>query len=318
GRCAEGKDLTDAALEDHFLVELTDADGLFMFACEENTIEAAIGDGASVENGKNLRALAWGENVGIAIPCDARTQFGKFVGGIAAREKIEHILEGGAAEVGEGSGPAHQSEEIVDGNLGLTGAFAFPTRDREAGRLGYGGDDLLGENIEGIAENRCRLDVSFVHGAGNSGAGDQIGAVFREDDALADHADAVPRAADALHAAGDRRRRLDLNDKVDGAHIDAEFKRGCGDEGANLSAFELPFDFATLGGGEGAVVSARERLLCEVIHRGGETFGGTAVVDEDERGLAVAHDLQQAWRDGAPDRGALGRSRGVGGRLLLS
>ena len=38
-------------------------------------------------------------------------------------------------------------------------------------------------------------------------------------------ADAVARAADALQAARDRLRRLDLHHEVDGAHVDAELER---------------------------------------------------------------------------------------------
>ena len=40
----------------------------------------------------------------------------------------------------------------------------------------------------------------------------------------------VAGAADALHAARDRRRRLDLDDEIDGAHVDAELERRGRDE----------------------------------------------------------------------------------------
>ena len=67
-----------------------------------------------------------------------------------------------------------------------------------------------------------------MHGARDGGAGDEIGAIFGKDDAFAGRADVVAGAADALHAAGDRGRRLDLNDEIDRAHVDAEFeRRGC-------------------------------------------------------------------------------------------
>ena len=67
--------------------------------------------------------------------------------------------------------------------------------------------------------------MALVHGAGDGGAGDQVGAVLGEDDAFADRADVMAGAADALHAAGDRGRRFDLDDEIDGAHVDAEFER---------------------------------------------------------------------------------------------
>ena len=40
----------------------------------------------------------------------------------------------------------------------------------------------------------------------------------------ADRIDGVPGAANALQAAGHRDRRFDLDDQVDGAHIDAQLE----------------------------------------------------------------------------------------------
>ena len=62
------------------------------------------------------------------------------------------------------------------------------------------------------------------------GAGDQIAAELRDDDAAAGGADGVAGAADALHAAGDRRRRLDLHHQIDRAHVDAQLERRGGDQ----------------------------------------------------------------------------------------
>ena len=95
--------------------------------------------------------------------------------------------------------------------------------------------NLLGEDVEGIAREAGGLDVALVHGAGDGGAGDEVGAVFGEENAFADRVHVVAGAADALHAAGDRGRSFDLDDEIDGAHVDAEFERGGGAEGANLA-----------------------------------------------------------------------------------
>ena len=103
------------------------------------------------------------------------------------------------------------------------------------GRVGDDGDQLLGEDVEGVAGKTRGLDVAVVHGLRYGGAGDQIGAVLGEEDAFADGVDMVAGAADALHAAGDRGRRFNLNDKVDGAHVNTEFESGGGAEGANLA-----------------------------------------------------------------------------------
>ena len=63
GGSAEDEDFADARFEDHFLVELADADGLFVVTGEKDAVEAAIGDGAGVEDGEALRAFARGEEV---------------------------------------------------------------------------------------------------------------------------------------------------------------------------------------------------------------------------------------------------------------
>src|SRR5271168_573927 len=91
----------------------------------------------------------------------------------------------------------------------------------QVGWVGYDGDHLLREYVEGVAGEARGFDVRFVHGVGDGGAGYEVGAVFGEDDAFADGSDAVAGAADALHAAGDGWGRLDLDDEIDGAHVDA-------------------------------------------------------------------------------------------------
>ena len=86
----------------------------------------------------------------------------------------------------------------------------------------------------------------LVHGVGHGGAGDEVGTVLGEDDAFADGSDGVAGAADALHAAGDRGRRFDLDDEVDGAHVDAEFKSRGGAEAFELAGLQLFFDQVSL------------------------------------------------------------------------
>ena len=97
------------------------------------------------------------------------------------------------------------------------------------------GDDLLREDVERVARVAGRLDPRFVHRARDGGAGDQVAAELRDDHAAAGGADGVAGAADALHAARHRRRRLDLDDEIDGAHVDAELQRGGRDQPAQLA-----------------------------------------------------------------------------------
>ena len=64
--------------------------------------------------------------------------------------------------------------------------------------------------------------MPFVHGTRYGGAGHEIGAVFGKENSLAHSIHVMAGAADALHTARDRRRRLDLNHEIHGAHVDAQ------------------------------------------------------------------------------------------------
>ena len=60
--------------------------------------------------------------------------------------------------------------------------------------------------------------------------------------------------AHALQAAGDRRRGRDLEDEVDGAHVDAQLEGGGGDHAAQLARLESALDGEALLLGDRAVV----------------------------------------------------------------
>ena len=197
------------------------------------------------------------------------------------------------------------------GTLRLVGASCgFWGRVVRVGRVGDDGDELLGEDVEGVAREAGGLDVALVHGAGDGGAGDQVGAVFGEENAFADGVDVVAGAADALHAAGDRGRGFDLDDEVDGAHVDAEFERGGGAEGFDLAGLELLLDDGALVGGEGAVVGAGDGFAGKIVERAGEALGHLAAVDEENGGVALADQLKKAGMDGVPDGDAARHLRG--------
>ena len=74
--------------------------------------------------------------------------------------------------------------------------------------------------------------------------GQQIAPVLGKDDPARDAPDRVAGAADALHARRDRRRRLDLDDQVDRAHVDAELERRGRDDRRQLAALQPLFDLA--------------------------------------------------------------------------
>src|ERR1019366_4409060 len=80
GGGAEDDGVAGAALEDHLLVEFADtraAGG----AGEEDGEQAAVGDGAAVDDGDGARALARGGLVGAAGPGEARAGVGGLGGG---------------------------------------------------------------------------------------------------------------------------------------------------------------------------------------------------------------------------------------------
>ena len=169
GGGAEDEDLAGAGLEDHLLVQLAYADG-FGAVGEEDAVEAAVGDGAAVEDGDALGAVARGEPVAGAVPGDAGAELGELVGGIEAGEHVEDAVEGVGAEVGEGSGAADEGEErgvgdsggcLVVGSGEAGAAFGLGDGKRWVSDDGY---DLLGEDVEGVAEEAGGFDVAGVHG----------------------------------------------------------------------------------------------------------------------------------------------------------
>ena len=121
-----------------------------------------------------------------------------------------------------------------------------------------------------------RLDGALVHPPRDDGALEQVAAVLREDDALARRPDLVPGPADALEAARDARRALDLDDEVDGAHVDAELEAGRGDQRGEAAGLELLLDLEPLLAGDAAVVGPDELLAGQLVEPLGEPLARAA------------------------------------------
>ena len=162
--------------------------------------------------------------------------------------------------------------------------------------------DLLRDDVERVAGIAGRFDRAVVHRLRDGGAGDQIAAELREDDAFADGVRLVAAAADALQAAGDRRRRLDLHDQVDRAHVDAELERRGRDERAQRAGLEQILDLDALRPRNRSVVRADQRFAGQLVERAGQPLGEPAAVDEDQRRAVRANQLEQARVDRRPDR----------------
>ena len=236
GRRAEQEGLAGARLVDHLLVELADAAAVG----QVDAVEAAVGDRAGVGDDELAGAFAAVHRAPRAVPDDPRAQLGEAVGGVAAVEHVEHVLELFAGELAEGLGRGDEALDLVDLPL-------VHRRHR---------DQLLGEHVERVLRDHRLLDRAFAHPAGDDGALEQVGAELGEDAARGDLAQRVAGAADPLQAAADRLRRLDLDHQVDGAHVDAQLQGRRRDEAGKLPGLEHLLDYQALFVGERAVVGS--------------------------------------------------------------
>ena len=112
----------------------------------------------------------------------------------------------------------------------------------------------------------------------------------------------MARPPDPLQPARDRLRRLDLHDEVDGAHVDAELERRRGNQCRNLAGLEGVFDLEPLLAGDRAVVGAHQLLAREIVDAGREALGEAPRVDEDQRRVVLADQLEQGRSNRRPDR----------------
>lgn len=203
---AQGEDVADAGFVDHFLVEFADSRSTLTHHVDGE--EAAVGDGAAGGDGQTLSPGTPGECVGFAIPDQAWTQFGKLVRGVPAGQQIERGFVRGAGKCCKRTTSADGVEPVVD-----VDGFECGGRHR-----------LLRQYIERIGRNGQGFDLAFDHALDGYGAVNEIGSMFRKHHTAGYLADLVPGPADALESTRNRRRRLDLDNQIDCAHVDSEFE----------------------------------------------------------------------------------------------
>ncbi len=224
GRGAEEERLADPRLEHHLLVELADAGVPLLAAGEEDAVEAAVGDRAAVHD-RDAPARPRGPSAGRGRGPRSRAGAARRTRptGSARRACRARPRTRGRESSANGAAPPHDRDRARP----RPSRRATPSR-RSAGRGRRAG-------CAGSASTRPRPScIASV----TRGAGEEVAAVLREDHAAARRVDPVPGAADALHAARDRGRRLDLHDEVDGAHVDAELERATSRRGrAGVPAF---------------------------------------------------------------------------------
>ena len=248
-RRAEGEDVVDARLVDHLLVELADA-GVRGLAGDEDAEQAAVGDRPAAGHRDPLRARPPGEGAEIAVPDDARSQLGELVGGEPPREQVERRLV---------RRPGQRAERRT-ALEGLEPAFDVDRPDRARG------DRLLREDVERVLRHRDGFDPAGEHLLGDDRGVQHIAAMLREQRRPAHLADLVARPPDPLQARRRARRRLHLDDEVDGAHVDAEFETARRDDAAQDAGLQLLLDLRALLLRDRPVVRLRE-------HRGGARRG---------------------------------------------
>ena len=305
GAGAEQEGLARPALVDHLLVELAHARAVG----QEDPEQTAIGNGATAHDGQPLAAVARTQRAGNAIPHQARAELVELLTGVAARQQVEHVVQQLVAELGEAGGTAHHRAQLVHRQIGLHRHVR---------------DDLLGQHIEWVAQEAAALDEALAHAPHHHRGLQQVAAMLGVHGALAGLADAVAGTPDALQTSGYSAGRLDLDDEIYRAHVDAQLEAAGGDDGAQLAALELVFDDHSLLASQRPVVRfhqvARDPggpccvdacLGSELVEPGREPLGEAATVAEDDGAAVRQHLLQDARVDAGPDAAALALQGGL-------
>ena len=301
-RCPERDHLADAALVDHLLVEFADPPaGRPRLADHEHAVEPAVRDRAAARDCDDAGVAPPFDDVRDAVPRQAWLQLRELVARVGAGEHPEHALEDFATERLVRRRASCRGEQIVDGP-------AIHDGHR---------DELLGEDVERVARQHGRLDRAVVHALGDDRGLEQVAPVLREDHALRRRADLVPRPADTLEAAGDARRRFDLDDEVDRTHVDAQLEAAGRDEGRQAAGLELLLDRDPLLAGDRSVVGSDELLAGEVVEALGKPLGEATAVREDDRAAVGLDQLEDCGVDRRPDAGPRLGVRGRAAGLLV-
>ena len=148
---------------------------------------------------------------------------------------------------------------------------------------------------------------------------DEIAAVLGEEPPAARLAHLVAGPPDALEPPAHRAGRLDLDDEIDRAHVDAQLERAGGHEALQVAALQavldleaaLPAQRPVVGQDELVAVGDR-RPPCglrgpvlavdgQLVEPGGEALGQPPAVDEHDGGPVLLDELEQAGVHGRPD-----------------
>ena len=196
-------------------------------------------------------------------------QLGELVAGVAAGEHVEHGLEHPAAERGERRRPPDQRLQLVDRATASIATIAtICWASTSSGFAGTRSASIRPSRIRSTTTAVCTRSLRYL---GKSTPRDTAPTWW-------------PGPADALQAARHARRRLDLDDEVDGAHVDAELEAGRRDHGGQPPGLELALD-------EGPLLLAHRAVVGAGQHRGGA-----------DRGAGLRHQRRGPHRAGLRQR----------------
>ena len=96
--------------------------------------------------------------------------------------------------------------------------------------------------------------------------------------------------------------RVDLDNQIDMADVDAELQRRRGNQAAKLAGLEQALDLEPLLAGNAAVVALCDLMTDMVIEPQGQAFAKPAAICEDKHRAAAFHELQQVFDKRRPYR----------------
>ena len=126
--------------------------------------------------------------------------------------------------------------------------------------------------------------------------------------AAADVAHGMAGAADALNARGGGLGRVDLNDEVDVADVDAELERRGRDEAAQLARLQHALDLEPPLARQAAVMGARQLVARMLVSRSTSRSHSRRLFTKSSTERAPVHERHEPFDDRLPD--AFARARG--------
>ena len=261
---AEQEHVTRQALGHELLVEGTD----FQIGLgHEDVVEPVVRDRPAGGERQEPAAPARVQSVVHPVPQDARRR----------------ALDLGRQRLGEGADDRHEllAPEIAVGRRVLEPRVQGVDRQRLGGD---GGDDLLGQDVERRFGRHDPVELTFLDRSHDGRRLQQLLASGHDDPALGRAAQQVPGAAHALQGRRDVARRLELDDQVDRADVDAELERGGGDQRAQLALLEAVLGLQPRAARERAVVRGHPAVGDAIVEVAREPLGRAPALREDERG----------------------------------